>query len=90
MDYSNHRHQLCISTSNDRKWNIESQSMAVRLLFERAFIEFRMNKVFSFVFAANGDETELLRKVGFSGEALLKYKVLNLGNICGHFAYEHI
>ncbi len=78
MDKINHRCQLCIFTSDDQEWNTESQSMAVKLLLEKAFEEYGMNKVFSYVFAANSDEIELLEKAGLTKEALLRNEALNM------------
>ena len=45
---------------------------------KKAFEEIGMHKVYSYVFYGNLDESELLRRSGFSTEAILKDEVLNL------------
>ena len=72
MDYENNRCELCVFTSDDQEWNTESQSIAIKMLIEKAFKEFHMHKVFSYVFADNKDEVELLKSSGMHEEALLK------------------
>ena len=72
MDLLNGRCELCIFTSADQEWNTESQATAIRLLLQKAFDEYGIFKVYSYVFAANEDEVELLSNAGFSREALLK------------------
>lgn len=80
MDPINKRCQLCIFTSDDQEWNTDSQSIAVEMLLEKAFTEYGMNKIFSYVFAQNIDEIDLLKKAGFTEEALLKKEALNMDN----------
>lgn len=77
MDSFNRRCELCIFTSDDEEWNTESQRRAIRLLLEKAFVEFGMHKVYSYVFAENADEAELLRAAGFEAEALLRQEAAN-------------
>ena len=80
MDRINHRAQLCIFTSDDQEWNTESQSIAVQLLLEKAFSEYKMNKIFSYVFSGNSDEIELLRRSGLKEEARLNAEALDIAN----------
>lgn len=77
MDYTNKRCELCIFTSTDTEWEPESQSQAIQMLVEKAFNEFGMHKVYSYVFYKFPDEVELLKKAGFSSEAILKDEALN-------------
>lgn len=77
MDYTNKRCELCIFTSTDTEWEPESQSMAIHMLVEKAFYEFGMHKVYSYVFYKFPDEVELLKNAGFSSEAILKDEALN-------------
>ena len=72
MDSSNHRCELCIFTSDDQEWNTESQKIAIKQLLKKAFEEYGMHKVYSYVFRKNNDEIELLIKSGFHEEAVLE------------------
>lgn len=77
MDYTNKRCELCIFTSTDTEWEPESQSQAIQMLVQKAFNEYGMHKVYSYVFYKFPDEVELLKKAGFSSEAILKDEALN-------------
>lgn len=77
MDYGNKRCELCIFTSSDVEWNPEGQAIAIKLLTEKAFNEFGMHKVYSYVFKKYPDEKNLLEKAGFVVEATLKDKAIN-------------
>lgn len=72
IDNENHRCELCIFTSDDEEWNTESQMIAVKLMVEKAFNEFDMHKIYSYVFAKFPDEVELLKNSGFEIESILK------------------
>ncbi len=78
MDEGNHRCELCIFTSDDQEWNTESQSIAIKQLLNKAFEEYGMHKVYSYVFKDNADEMELLEKAGFHKEAELEEEALDL------------
>lgn len=77
MDYTNKRCELCIFTSTDTEWKPESQSIAIRMLVKKAFNEYGMHKIYSYVFCKFSDEVELLKNAGFSSEAILKGEALN-------------
>lgn len=77
MDYTNKRCELCIFTSTDTEWTPESQSMAIRMLVKKAFEEYDMHKVYSYVFYRYSDEIDLLKNAGFSSEAILKDEARN-------------
>lgn len=77
MDYGNKRCELCIFTSSDVEWNPEGQTIAIRLLTEKAFNEFGMHKVYSYVFSKFPEEVELLKNAGYSVEATLKEEAIN-------------
>ncbi len=77
LDHVNHRCELCIFTSDDQEWNTESQSIAIRQLINKAFTEYDMHKVYTFVFAENCDEVELMKRSGLEGEAVLKNEAVN-------------
>ncbi len=72
IDRTNKRCELCIFTSNDSEWNSESQSIAVKMLLEKAFSEMGMHKVYSYAFYKFLNEANLLKRAGFSTEAVLK------------------
>lgn len=71
MDYGNKRCELCIFTSSDVEWNPEGQAIAIEMLVKKAFNEYGMHKVYTYVFSKFPDEVELLKKAGFSIEATL-------------------
>ena len=77
MDYTNKRCELCIFTSTDTEWEPESQSIAIRMLVEKAFKEYGMHKVYSYVFYKYPEEVDLLKNAGFSSEAILREEALN-------------
>ncbi len=77
FDQINHRCELCIFTSNDQEWNTESQSLAIRQLLDKAFIEYNMHKVYTFVFAENKDEVKLMKRAGLKDEAVLKKEAID-------------
>lgn len=77
FDKVNNRCELCIFTSDDQEWNTESQSIAVKLLLEKAFSEYGMHKVYTFVFADNKDEVELMNSAGLVKETVLIKEALN-------------
>lgn len=72
IDWVNGRCELCIFTSDDEEWNTESQTIAVRMLLDKAFKELGIRKIYSYVFYRFLDEAELLKKSGFKTEAILK------------------
>ena len=77
MDYGNKRCELCIFTSSDVEWNPEGQAIAIEMLTEKAFNEYGMHKVYTYVFKKFPDEVELLKKAGFKKEAILKGEALS-------------
>lgn len=77
IDKTNKRCELCIFTSDDQEWNNESQTIAVKMLLEKAFNEIGMHKVYSYAFYKFFDEASLLKNSGFSIEAVLKEEALN-------------
>ncbi len=77
MDYGNKRCELCIFTSSDVEWKQEGQSIAIEQLTEKAFNEYGMHKVYSYVFKKFPRELELLKNAGYSVEAELKWEALN-------------
>ena len=77
MDNTNKRCELCIFTSTDTEWEPKNQSLAIKMLVDKAFNEYGMHKVYSYVFYKFTDEVELLKNAGFSAEAILKEEALN-------------
>lgn len=77
MDYGNKRCELCVFTSDDSEWLADGQSLAIKMLLEKAFGEYGMHKVYSYVFYKYADEVELLKCAGFSVETILKEEALN-------------
>ncbi len=81
IDRNNKRCELCIFTSDDQEWNTESQSIAVRMLLDKAFNEIGMHKVYSYIFYKFIDEAELLKSAGFTSEAILKDEAVDADGI---------
>lgn len=59
IDYTNKRCELCVFTSTDMEWKPANQSAAIHFLVEKAFNEYGMHKVYSYVF------TNFQRKCNF-------------------------
>lgn len=78
MDLINKRCQLCIFTSDDQEWNTESQSIAIKMLLDKAFSEYGMHKVYTYVFADNKDEVALMKRAGLKEEAVLEKEAVNM------------
>ncbi|SFJ06019.1 Protein N-acetyltransferase, RimJ/RimL family [Treponema bryantii] len=81
IDHTNKTCELCIFTSDDEEWNSESQSIAVRMLLDKAFNELNMHKVYSFVFYKFLDEAGLLENAGFSKETILNKEAVNADGV---------
>lgn len=81
IDNENKRCELCIFTSDDEEWDEEGQIIAIRLLLERAFNEYGMHKVYTFVFNKYQDEVGLMKRAGFKVEAVLKEEAMSLDGI---------
>lgn len=77
LDYGNKRCELCIFTSSDVEWNPTGQTIAIKMLLEKAFNEYGMRKVYSYVFAKYPNEVDLLKNAGFTIEATLKEEAQN-------------
>ena len=78
IDNENHRCELCVFTSDDQEWNTDSQSLAVKQLLEKAFSEYGVHKVYTYVFSEYSDELELMKSAGFEIEGLLKGEAKNI------------
>lgn len=78
IDNYNKRCELCIFTSDDEEWNDEAKSQAIRLLLEKAFHDYGMHKVYSYVFFEFLDEAELLKNAGFKAEAILGGEAIDI------------
>ena len=79
LDYENKRCELCIFSSDDVEWNSEGQSIAIKMLTEKAFNDLGIHKVYSYVFAQNLEEVLLLQNAGFSIESTMKEEAVDTG-----------
>ena len=77
MDTFNKRCELCIFTSEDQEWNTESQAIAVKMLLYKAFKEYGMHKIYSYIFYKFLSEAELLKNAGFYTEAILRNEAID-------------
>ena len=78
IDMENGRCELCVFTSDDVEWDTEGQSIAIKMLVDKAFNEYGIHKVYSYVFEKFKTELELLKKAGFAKEALLKQEAKDI------------
>ena len=72
MDYENKRCELCVFTSSDVEWDNEGKKIAIKMLLDKAFGEYGMHKVYSYVIYDINAGMELLKSVGFGIESVLK------------------
>lgn len=77
IDTNNHKCQLCLFTSSDSEWNHESQTIAIRMVLDKAFNEYGMHKVYSYVFEKFTNEIDVLLNSGFHKESLLIDESIN-------------
>ena len=68
---------MCIFTSNDQSGILKGQSLAIRQLLDKAFIEYNMHKVYTFVFAENKDEVKLMKRAHLKDEAVFKREAID-------------
>ena len=71
VDVENKRCELCVFTSADQEWVEECQIEGIRLLIKKAFDEYEMHKVYTYVFCKYPEEVKLLEQAGLSIEAKL-------------------
>ena len=69
VDVENKRCELCVFTSADQEWIEECQIEGIRLLIKKAFEEYGMHKVYSYVFCKYPEEVQLLEQAGLKIEA---------------------
>ena len=81
MDYENNRCELCVFSNNDVEWSSENQATGIRMLIEKAFNEYGMHKVYSYVFKKFPEEIDLLLNAGFKEEALLKKEAKSITGV---------
>ena len=74
IDNENHCCELCVFTSSDIEWEVESQLLATKMILDKAFNEFGMHKVYARTFYNEG--IEMLKSAGFTLEAVLKSEVM--------------
>lgn len=74
VDYENHCCELCVFTSSDIEWEVESQVFATKLILEKAFHDYKMHKVYARTFYNEG--IEMLKSAGFTLESVLKSEVM--------------
>lgn len=72
IDNENKRCELCLFTSNDVEWGADGQKIAITMMLDKAFNDYGMHKVYSYVFPKYADEVNLLLSAGFAIEAVLK------------------
>lgn len=69
VDIENQRCELCVFTSADQEWIEDCQIEGIKLLIRKAFEEYGMHKVYTYVFCKYPEEVALLEKTGFEIEA---------------------
>ena len=58
------------------EWDVDGQSIAIRMLLDKAFKEYDMHKVYSYVFCKFPKEIEILESAGFTLESILKEEAM--------------
>lgn len=76
IDATNKRCELCIFTSDDVEWAFDSQTLAVKMLLDKAFNEYKMHKVYSYVIYNVNEGLELMKSAGFTIESVLKSEAM--------------
>lgn len=71
MDVENKRCELCVFTSADQEWTEECQIEGIRLLIKKAFEEYEMHKVYTYVFCKYPEEVKLMKRAGLKVEAVI-------------------
>ena len=66
IDYATKSAELCLFTSNDKEWNSESQTLAIKRILEISFTELKLKTVYSYTFKKFIKEAEVLSSFGFS------------------------
>lgn len=77
FDNENYKCELGMYSGIDIEWNCESQKLAIDLLLKKAFEEYGMHKVYSYVFADCKEEIEVLQKSGFIQEGKFIAEILD-------------
>ncbi|MBQ3355850.1 MAG: GNAT family N-acetyltransferase [Oscillospiraceae bacterium] len=77
IDKTNKRCELCIFTSDDQGWNTDNHVIAVKQMLQKAFEELQIHKVYAYTFYRFINEASLLKRAGFTMEAVLKEEVIN-------------
>lgn len=78
VDIENKRCELCVFTSADYEWTEECQIEGIKILIKKAFVEYGMHKVYTYVFCKYHEEVELLQKSGLRIEAKLENEAREL------------
>ena len=78
VDVENKRCELCVFTSADQEWIESCQVEGIRLLIKKAFEEYGMHKVYTYVFCKYPEEVKLLERAGFEVEAKFKNEAREL------------
>ena len=69
--------ELCFFTGTDKEWQFETQCVAIKMLLEKAFNEYDMLKVYSYMLRKFSDEIEMLKKIGFTIETISEKVAFN-------------
>ena len=77
LDNTNKRCELCLFTSTDTEWEPESQSIAIKMLVDKAFNEYDMHKVYSYVFCKYPDEKDEALNSEGNYEDLVRLSIIN-------------
>lgn len=70
INYYSKSAELCLFTSNDREWNADSQTLAIRRILQIAFDELKLETIYSYTFKKFIEEAEILKPFGFVLDAI--------------------
>lgn len=70
--------EMCMFSSYQEEWTSESKSIAIKLLVEKAFFEYGMRIIYTFVNAKFKEDVEILKDIGFYEECIAKDEIIDL------------
>lgn len=79
IDENNKKCELGMFPSDDVEWNDEGQHEAVMQMLKKAFEEFKLHKVYAYVYSDCSEEIELMEQCGFVVEGKFCSEILDAG-----------
>lgn len=77
IDQYNKTSEMCMFSSYLEEWTSESKRIAIKLLIEKAFLEYDMRKIYTFIMTKYREEVDLLKDIGFVVENVIKDTIID-------------